>query len=172
MQMQLIVVILEVGFAVSPSKLISILSAWLEQHTFDQNLLPVLPVSSALPLSSADEVFFAAVVACIVGIACTVGTVFVASRDDVFFAAAIVIAFWDGFLVVGVCGVACIVGTISCRRCLYRQHCRYNHPLRRCLYRRHCCYNPLSSDWMWLGIVSIVIIAVGVSMNIVFVVIY
>jgi hypothetical protein len=38
-------------------------------------------VGTAIVISR-DEVFFAAVVACIVGIACTVGTVFVASRDD------------------------------------------------------------------------------------------
>jgi hypothetical protein len=106
---------LEVGrFAVSPSKLISISFSLAGTAYFRTSKLIACVaciVGTAIVISR-DEVFFAAVVACIVGIACTVGTVFVASRDDVFFAAAIVIAFWDGFLVVGVCGVACIVGTI------------------------------------------------------------
>jgi hypothetical protein len=129
-------------------------------------------VGTAIVISR-DEVFFAAVVACIVGIACTVGTVFVASRDDVFFAAAIVIAFWDGFLVVGVCGVACIVGTIFVDvACIVSTVVIIIHSSDAACIVGIVVIIPLSSDWMWLGIVSIVIIAVGVSMNIVFVVIY
>jgi hypothetical protein len=134
------------SFAFETDKLLH----WLEQHTFEHQTYCLCCLIVMALHHQQDEVFAAATPR-IVGIACTVGTVFVASRDDVFFAAPLSSPSGMGFW--SLASVALPVSSaLSLSTLPYRQHCRYNRPyLRRCLYRRHCRYNPLSSDWMWLG---------------------